>query len=180
MKHLTAADILKQQGARQAKRYEAFELILENCYKIIQKCIQVTRNVYSCCFEVPEFIIGFPLYDLNECIQYIVRILVSKGFAVQYMFPRMLFVSWAPKASTNALPMPNNSNSSNISNSSNSQKVAPAKKRFPAAKQTLKIQSMSGINDSNYNSNSNDDDNGKKIFVQKTNRNKGKFMLDLS
>jgi len=105
MKYLSAADILKQQTTRQNKRFEAFEHIVASCYKRIEKCVQVTRNVYSCFFEVPEFLIGYPLYDLNECIGYVVNILNSKGFTVQYMFPRVLMVSWLPK-NTMTLPMP--------------------------------------------------------------------------
>lgn len=96
LKHFTAADILKQQGQRQAKRHEAFNIIIDNCYKKIQKCIQVTRNVYSCFCEIPEFIIGYPLYDLNECIQYCMNILIKKGFSIQYIFPRVLYISWMP------------------------------------------------------------------------------------
>ena len=96
MKHLTAADIMKQQSMRQNRRREAFDNILENCYKRIQKCVHVLRNVESCFFEVPEFVIGYPLYELNECIQYCINILTSKGFAVKYIFPRILMISWLP------------------------------------------------------------------------------------
>jgi hypothetical protein len=104
-KYLSAADILKQQVQKQTRRYEAFEHIVSSCYKKIEKCVQVTRNIYSCFYEVPEFLIGFPLYDLNECIQYVANILTTKGFTVQYMFPRVLLVSWMPKNSM-TLPMP--------------------------------------------------------------------------
>ena len=106
-KYLYASDILKQQQQKQSKRQEAFEVILEQCYKKIQKCIQVTRNIFECFFEVPEFLIGYPLYDLNECLGYCYSILVNKGFQVQYIFPRVLFISWKPPVKTNtALPMP--------------------------------------------------------------------------
>lgn len=106
-KYLSASDILKQQQKKQTKRQEAFDFILEQCYKKIQKCIQVTRNVFECFFEIPEFLIGYPLYDLNECTSYCHALLTSKGFQVQYIFPRVLFISWKPPVKTHtALPMP--------------------------------------------------------------------------
>jgi hypothetical protein len=107
MKYCTATDILNMQKKKQEKRFEAFDKITEQCYKKIEKCVEITRNIFSCLFEVPEFMIGYPLYDLNECLQYVMRILISKGFVVNYSFPRLLLVSWLPPSNT-LLPMPDN------------------------------------------------------------------------
>jgi hypothetical protein len=199
MKYLTAADILKQQGVRQAKRYEAFEIILENVYKKIQKCIQVTRNVFSCFFEVPEFLIGYPLYDLNECIQYIVKILVTKGFAIQYIFPRILFVSWMPKANA-TLPMPMSmsmqdeqtnckqpvKNNRNVNVKQPRQQAQQAQRAKPSQQslQSLQSQQSQQFQQSLQPPHMQiQHDDGKKVFIQKSSLGKkmgGKFVLDLS
>jgi hypothetical protein len=197
MRYLTAADILKQQGARQARRYEAFEIILENVYKKIQKCIQVTRNVFSCFFEVPEFIIGYPLYDLNECIQYIVKILISKGFAIQYMFPRILFVSWSPKPNaTLPMPMPMSGHEtygSHGSHETHETHGAPNQTRVKTTRNiTTRQHQLQQSQQSQQRAKQQQQyvphvqiqhDDGKKIFIQKSNTGKktsGKFVLDLS
>lgn len=142
MKHFTAADILRQQGLRQARRREAFNVILENCYKKIQKCVQVTRNVFSCFCDVPEFIIGYPLYDLNECIKYCMDTLISKGFQVQYIFPRVLLISWMP-ANNGLLEDKNQSTTATTKTTTTTKTTNARKKTFvqklPAANMRTKV-----------------------------------------
>ena len=38
--------------------------------------------------------IGIPLYDKEECAQYLVKILKAQGFMVVYMKPNIIFISW--------------------------------------------------------------------------------------
>jgi hypothetical protein len=47
-----------------------------------------------CFFEFPYFIIGYPLYDLNKCIEYVKTSLTSNGFLVNYYFPNYIYISW--------------------------------------------------------------------------------------
>jgi hypothetical protein len=44
--------------------------------------------------EVPEYVCGFPLYDLNSCIKYLIDSLKVNGFLVKYYFPKVLYISW--------------------------------------------------------------------------------------
>ena len=165
MIHLTAADVLKQQNMRLVRRREAFNVILETCYKRIQKCIQVTRNAYSCFCEVPEFLIGYPLYELNECLQYCIDMMTAKGFAVKYIFPRVLLVSWLPPKQA-ALPAPKQAGRRKT--------IAPTVKKQP------QIQSQQD----HHSPFTNPDTGEKKVFMQKTRMQNGangkKYLLDLS
>ena len=104
-KDLNVKDIIEVQAKKQSKRSESFEYILDKCHKTIKRSIEVLRTNQHCFFEIPEFLIGYPLYDLNECIQYIVQKLTSNGFYVKYFFPRVLYISWAQQQKT-ALPAP--------------------------------------------------------------------------
>lgn len=101
-KILNVKDVLEVQAKKQSKRSESFDHILDKCHKTIKRSIEIIRNNQHCFFEVPEFLIGYPLYDLNECIQYIVQKLTDNGFYVKYFFPRVLYISWAQKT----LPAP--------------------------------------------------------------------------
>ena len=78
--------------SRQSKRHICFEKVLEQCYAFIRR--HAEKNVKFCFFEVPDFLIGYPLFDLNECIQYISDKLSSNDFLVRYFFPRILYISW--------------------------------------------------------------------------------------
>lgn len=74
------------------KRQEAFDKVLDNVNIQIQKAANGSK--LFCLYEVPDFLIGFPLYDINECIAYIINKLHDNGFYVRYYFPRILYVSW--------------------------------------------------------------------------------------
>ena len=63
-------------------------------------------------YEVPEFLIGKPLYKLNDCIKFIIFSLSERGFSIKFHFPRVLYVSWeniknnSPKRVMLPLPPP--------------------------------------------------------------------------
>jgi len=108
-KHLSVRDIHAAQSRKLNKRHESFERVLSMCHKTISKSINVLRNNNHCLFEVPEFVIGYPLYDLNECITWVVEQLTGGGgFYVRYFFPRILYISWGPPQpiTVQALPGP--------------------------------------------------------------------------
>lgn len=92
---LNAKDIVAAQAKKINKRHESFKQIIEQCNKQIKKSIEIERNITFTLFEVPEFLIGFPLFDLNECITYLIKHLTSAGFTVKYFFPRIIYISWA-------------------------------------------------------------------------------------
>lgn len=92
MKHLNINDIISNHEKRAEKRKESFNKVLEMCYKKIDKSSKLDN--IACFFDVPEFLVGFPLFSLNECIMYVYNHLVKNGFTVQYIFPRILYISW--------------------------------------------------------------------------------------
>lgn len=92
MKHLNINDIISHHEKRAEKRRESFNKVLDMCYKMIDKSSKLD-NV-ACFFDVPEFVIGYPLFNLNECIVYVYNNLVRNGFTVNYIFPRILYISW--------------------------------------------------------------------------------------
>ena len=76
------------------KRRETFKIIINKCSSFIEK--NVKFNHLSCFYQVPEFVIGRPLYVLEECISYIQQELENSGFLVKYFFPNVLYISWNP------------------------------------------------------------------------------------
>ena len=60
-----------------------------------------------CFYIIPKFIYGIPLYNLEECLNYIVSHLNKNGFMVNYTHPNLLLISWVnaskPKKSVNYL-----------------------------------------------------------------------------
>jgi hypothetical protein len=92
MKHLNINDIIVNNEIRAHKRKESLDKVLDMCYKKIENSSKLDN--IACFFDVPEFVIGFPLFNLNECIVYVYNHLINSGFTAQYIFPRILYVSW--------------------------------------------------------------------------------------
>ena len=103
---LTVRDVQKTQEGRQQRRHEAFEAVLDQCNRRIAQYVEVLKNTRACVFEVPEVTIGFPLYNLNDCIEYVMSSLVTNGFRVQYIFPRFLVIHWDPPNVSGTPPPP--------------------------------------------------------------------------
>lgn len=92
MKHLNVRDLNASIATRQARKEICFDKVLECCFHQVKK--HADKNVLFCFYEVPEFMIGYPLYNLNECIAYIVAKLQKNDFLVKYYFPQILYISW--------------------------------------------------------------------------------------
>ena len=92
MKQLNVRQLSAMMETRQARRHQCFEKVLELCFTQVKR--HADKNAMFCFFEVPDFLLGFPLYDLNECIAYVVDKLQKNEFLVRYYFPRILYISW--------------------------------------------------------------------------------------
>lgn len=92
MKHLNVRELNLAIHKKQEKRKASFEKVLQQCYSRIQGFADKEHK--HCFYEVPEFIIGFPLYDISECVTYISEVLGKNGFSISYYFPRVLYISW--------------------------------------------------------------------------------------
>jgi hypothetical protein len=85
--------------AREARKIKSFEHILEMCYN---KILTTNKQTDSCCciFTCPSVVFGLPLFNMYDCIRYIIVKLVEKGFEVHLAVPNNIFISW--KSDSNA------------------------------------------------------------------------------
>ena len=51
-------------------------------------------------FAIPEFLIGVPLYDVNELRTYMMNSLEKNGFKLMYIHPNWLMIDWSEKKKT--------------------------------------------------------------------------------
>jgi hypothetical protein len=54
------------------------------------------KEKYELYYDVPQYVVGLPLFNINECIDFILKQLTNNGFEVKYHFPKMLYISWFP------------------------------------------------------------------------------------
>lgn len=77
---------------RRQKKTEAFEKVMSICEKRITAAAEEQKM--KTFIIVPEFIVGYPIFNMNECLEYIIQNFKKNGFLVKYYFPKMLYVSW--------------------------------------------------------------------------------------
>ena len=80
------------------KRLEHFDNILRKIHTRIKCCAQ--KEETYCFFQVPEFIFGVPLYNINDLRKYLINSLEKNGFKLLYIDPNWLFISWEVKQPT--------------------------------------------------------------------------------
>ncbi len=89
---VTAKELNRMIETKRIERTSTFSKIADLCQARVIKYAK--RDMHRCAFEVPEFILGTPPYDLNQAIKYVVDRLEKNGFLVRYFFPRLLYISW--------------------------------------------------------------------------------------
>jgi hypothetical protein len=89
---IKAGDLIKQQTERSKKKYDTFDKI----YKNIENKIRIAShgNNYYTTYEIPEFILGIPLYKTQEASLYIMEKLKKNEFNVEYFEPNTLLINW--------------------------------------------------------------------------------------
>ena len=81
---------------RENNKIKVYEKILDMCYKKILNTNK-QNNDYSCTFIVPNVVFGLPLYNIEDCILFIMNKLVEKGFEIYFALPTSIHIFWRPK-----------------------------------------------------------------------------------
>lgn len=85
-------DIHKNQKEKDKQRLRIYEKILSKCFKKIKE-LSLHEETF-CFFQLPEYIPGSPLYNMTECVIFILNSLKDKGFNARYVDPFMIFIVW--------------------------------------------------------------------------------------
>lgn len=89
---LTVDDIQQFQRNKLKKWIKVYEKVLGMCFRRIRDHVIHDQNY--CLFIIPEFIPGFPVYNMTHCTAFIVRKLRIARFRVQYTPPNVLVIFW--------------------------------------------------------------------------------------
>lgn len=99
-------DLYSIQKKKSQNRTKCFDKMLELCHNRIKMVASHTgQNTF---YEVPGFMIGYPLYNLDEALTYVIDALRKNGFLVQIL-PEphigVLYISWDPEELKPPKPM---------------------------------------------------------------------------
>jgi len=92
MSQLNISDLYAKTNEKNLKRLEIYDNVLVKCHNRIKYNSNLEKTY--CFFQIPEFIIGTPIYDINEMRKYVINSLKNNGFKIMYIEPNWLFISW--------------------------------------------------------------------------------------
>lgn len=92
MNRLNILELHKTIQEKRQKKQECFDRVLGTCHNRIRAAAEIQQ--FKTIIVVPEFVVGYPIFNINECLEYIIDALRKNGFLVRYYFPKILYVSW--------------------------------------------------------------------------------------
>ena len=89
-----AHELIKIQKEREERKKETFDKI----YVHIEKKIITSSNgsYYHTWYQIPEFLVGLPIYSVDECQKYIQIKLHNNGFKTEFFKPNLIHITWFP------------------------------------------------------------------------------------
>jgi len=94
---ISLSELYQLKNKKDKIKTNTYNVILEKCHSKIKRIAEHGgMNIF---FQVPFVMIGYPLYDINDCIDYIVKALRKNGLLVQIMSKpnnNTIYISWKP------------------------------------------------------------------------------------
>ena len=86
-----AEDLFNQQNEREKNKLKIYKKIYKNVEK---KIIQSSNiNLYQCWYKIPEFMFNLPLYNTENCKNFIIKKLKKNGFKINEL-NNVIFIFW--------------------------------------------------------------------------------------
>ena len=76
------------------QKVNIFNKLLEKIHQRIKVASRQRNNNEFCYYVMPEVLVGYPNYNFDECLLYIISCLESDGFLTKYMHPNLILISW--------------------------------------------------------------------------------------
>jgi hypothetical protein len=92
---LSLYDLYEIKKKKDNKINEAFNIILNSCHKKIKNIAQIGGQ--SLYYAIPPIIIGYPLYNYSNCMNYIITELKTSGLYVAILPEpnnNNIYISW--------------------------------------------------------------------------------------
>ena len=101
MSQIDMKELYSTINQKTLRRMELYDSILKKCHSRILYNSGLQRTY--CFYQIPEFVIGTPLYDIDELRNYIMNSLKTNGSNILYIEPNWLFIYWNVKGTKNLI-----------------------------------------------------------------------------
>ena len=112
-KSFSIYEIHKKQREKEIRKIKLYKKILNRCFYKIR--LAVEKDQLYCFYQLPEYISGSPLYNMTDCLFFIINELSKKGFNCKYCHPLQVYITWPQKKKNLRLDfVPKNKNNNMI------------------------------------------------------------------
>jgi hypothetical protein len=100
MSSLNIHELYETINEKNLQRLKGFDEILKKIHNRIKYNARLEKT--HCFYQIPEFIIGQPLFNIEDLRKYLINSLKKNGFQIIYIDPNWIFISWdmKPKKTT--------------------------------------------------------------------------------
>ena len=95
MSSLNINTLFEEADKKVLNRMKMFDDILVQIHNKMK--LHSKNKWFYCTYQIPEFLIGKPLYKVKDLIKYLIDSLKRDKFDVMYIHPNFLFISWENK-----------------------------------------------------------------------------------
>lgn len=89
----------KEKHVKENTKHEMFGLVLKRCVDKIVHTNRFTDKTFVF-FEVPQVLLGYPTYDMKQCIMFLMHKLREKGYYIIFIDPFYLYIDWGTATNT--------------------------------------------------------------------------------
>ena len=87
-------DLYETKKKNNLTRLDIYNKLLVKVHNRIKTASRIKGNENFCTYVMPEVLIGYPNYNLEECLVFIIDKLQIDGFLTRYVHPNLLMISW--------------------------------------------------------------------------------------
>uniref|UniRef100_A0A6C0EVR1 Uncharacterized protein n=1 Tax=viral metagenome TaxID=1070528 RepID=A0A6C0EVR1_9ZZZZ len=87
-------DLYESKKKNNLTRLDIYNKLLIKIHAKIKMASRLRNNDNFCSYIMPEVLIGYPNYNFEECLVFIIDKLQNDGFLTRYIHPNLLLISW--------------------------------------------------------------------------------------
>ena len=92
--HLNIDDLYEKKKEVDINRVKLYNKLLTKIHSKIKTSARQRVDNEFCHYVMPEILIGYPNYNFQECLMYILSNLQDDGFLTKYVHPNLILISW--------------------------------------------------------------------------------------
>ena len=92
--HLNIDELYEKKKVVDVNRVNIYNKLLVKIHGKIKTSARQRVDNEFCYYIMPEILIGYPNYNFQECLMYVLSNLQDDGFLTKYVHPNLILISW--------------------------------------------------------------------------------------